>query len=317
MSESASENRRAHTVLIVDDDPDLRTLLAKSLERGGFGVIGASDGKSALDTLAVIVPDLIVVDVMMPAIDGNELTRRIREIPSIAHVPIIMLTNLADTDDLVRGLDAGADDYLVKPFGPAELLARVRAKIRRVEGEASLQPLTRLPGNITIDKELAKRLRIALPWAVLYVDMDNFKAFNDVYGFVHGDEAIVLLARILQDATHRKGGNGDFVGHIGGDDFVVVTTPAHAEKIAEEAIANFDREVRQMYTPDDIVRGTIATKDRQGTMHTFPVMSISIGVVTSDRPSIKTIAQIGEIAAELKAFAKSKLGSVYVKDKRR
>ena len=317
MSATASENRRAHTVLIVDDDPDLRALLAKSLERGGFSAIGVPDGKSALDTLEVTVPDLIVVDVMMPTMDGNELTRRIREMPSISNVPIIMLTNLSDTDDLVRGLDAGADDYLVKPFGPAELLARVRAKIRRVEGEASLQPLTRLPGNIAIDRELAKRLRTATPWAVLYVDMDNFKAFNDVYGFVHGDEAIVLLARILQDAMRRKGGHDDFVGHIGGDDFIVVTTPAHAEAIAEEAIVNFDRDVRELYAADDIVRGTIATKDRQGKGHTFPIMSISIGIVTSERPSIKTIAQIGEVAAELKAFAKSKLGSVFVKDKRR
>jgi diguanylate cyclase (GGDEF)-like protein len=313
---SAPENRRAHTILIVDDDPDLRTLVSKQLEQNGFAVIGAPDAQSALDTLDVIVPDVVVADVMMPSMDGYEFTRQVRELPSAAHVPIIILTSRHDADDLVRGLDAGADDYLVKPFGASELLARIRAKIRRVEGEARLQPLTRLPGNIAIDHELDKRLRTAVPWAVLYADIDNFKAFNDTYGFVHGDKAIVLFARILQDAMRRKGGAGDFVGHIGGDDFVIVTTPRCTERIAEEIIVNFDREVRSLYNPEHLKRGGVTTKDRQGNVHNFPIMTVSIAIVTSER-SFKTVAQIGEIAAELKEYAKSKLGSVYVKDKRR
>ena len=304
------------TVLIVDDDPDLRTLLAKNLEHAGFSVLGAPDGQTALDTLEAIVPDVVVIDVLMPNMNGFDLTRRIREIPSVAHVPIIILTALTESDDIVRGLDAGADDYLVKPFGPPELLARVRAKLRRSNNEASLQPLTRLPGNIAIDRELSRRLRHDALWALLYVDMDNFKAFNDVYGFIHGDEAIVMLARTLLDVTRRKGTPGDFVGHIGGDDFVVITTPEYAEAIAEEAIAIFDRDILTLYSTEDAARQSIVTKDRRGNVRTFPIMSISIGIITNEKRQIDNLAKIGEIAAELKHFAKSKSGSVYVKDQR-
>jgi diguanylate cyclase (GGDEF)-like protein len=304
------------TVLIVDDDPDLRQLLSKELEVAGFVVIGVADGQTALDTLDEVTPDVLVIDVLMPNMDGYELTKRIRTLPAASHVPIIILTALNETDDLVRGLDAGADDYLVKPFGPAELLARVRAKIRRA-AETSLQPLTRLPGNIAIDRELNRRLRDDVPWALLYVDMDNFKAFNDVYGFVHGDEAIVMLGRILLEVSHAHGAHGDFVGHIGGDDFVVVTTPPQAEPIAQEAIEQFDRDIRTLYSREDSERGTIVTKDRRGIVRSFPLMTISIGIISCERSSITNLAQIGEIAAELKHFAKSKPGSVYVKDQRK
>ena len=315
--ETGEPGRRWRTVLVVDEDPELRTILATNLEIAGFGVIGAGDEQTALDTLEVVLPDVVVIDVMMPNMDGYALTRRIRDLPSASHVPIIILTALKETNELVRGFEAGADDYLVKPFGPQELLARVRAKIRRVDSEAALQPLTRLPGNIAIERELGKRLNESAPWAVLYIDMDNFKAFNDVYGFIHGDEAIVRLARTLLEVTRRKGGAGDFVGHIGGDDFIVVTTPAHATPIAEETCIVFDREVLGLYTEEDIQRRGIQTKDRRGKLHSYPIMSISVAVVTSDRRSLTSVAQIGEIAAELKAYAKAKPGSVVVKDLRK
>ena len=309
------ESRR-HTVLIVDDDRSLRSVIAAHLELAGFNTVAANDGPTALGMLDENSVDLVVLDVSMPVMDGYELTRRIRRHPTAAHVPIIMLTARTETIDKVEGFEAGADDYIVKPFSPQEMLARVRANIRRMTTDASLQPLTRLPGNIAIETELRRRLENHEEWAVLYIDLDNFKAFNDVYGFVHGDEAIQLLATTLVDAIRTKGTVDDFVGHIGGDDFVIVSGPQHGIVIANEIAESFDRNVRALYHREDLQRGYIETKDRRGRVQRYPVMTLSIAVVSNSTRAIGSYGQIGEIAAELKAFAKSQTGSTIVTDKR-
>ena len=309
------ESRR-HTVLIVDDDRSLRSVIAAHLELGGFNTVAANDGPTALGLLDEHSVDLVVLDVSMPVMDGYELTRRIRRHPTAAHVPIIMLTARTETIDKVEGFEAGADDYIIKPFSPQEMLARVRANIRRMTTDASLQPLTRLPGNIAIETELRRRLENREAWSVLYIDLDNFKAFNDVYGFVHGDEAIQLLATTLVDAIKTKGTLDDFVGHIGGDDFVIVAGPQHGMAIANEIVETFDRNVRALYHGEDLQRGYIETKDRRGRVQRYPVMTLSIAVVSNSSRTIGSYGQIGEIAAELKAFAKSQNGSTIVTDKR-
>jgi diguanylate cyclase (GGDEF)-like protein len=261
----------------------------------------------------------VLLDLMMPHMDGYEVAKRIRnhQNPTIANVPIIILTAKGETEDKLRGFEAGADDYITKPFGPQELLARVRAKIRRVEVDSSLSPLTRLPGNLAIEAELRRRIDANEPFAVIYLDLDNFKAFNDVYGFTHGDEAIQLLARATVDAVRRRGTTNDFVGHIGGDDFIVVTANDRAEEIAKEVIAEFDRDIRNLYSVKDLRAGYIETRDRRGALNRFPIMTLSMAIVSNDRGQLGNYAQVGEAAAELKRYAKSIAGSVYVKDKRR
>ena len=170
-----------YTILVVDDDRNLRTIIRANLEIAGYGVVTANDAAAALAFLAHEIPDLIVLDVVLPGMDGFELCRRIRRHPTCAHVPIMMLTARGETEDAVTGFEAGADDYVAKPFSPREMLARVRAKIRRVAVDSSLNPLTRLPGNLAIENEIRRRFDGHLPWAVVYIDLDNFKAFNDVY----------------------------------------------------------------------------------------------------------------------------------------
>jgi diguanylate cyclase (GGDEF)-like protein len=228
-----------------------------------------------------------------------------------------MLTAKSEVEDKLAGFEAGADDYITKPFGPQELLARVRAKIRRVEVDSSLSPLTRLPGNLAIEAELRRRIDAKEPFAVLYLDLDNFKAFNDVYGFTHGDEAIQLVASSAVDVVRRRGTTQDFVGHIGGDDFIIVTLPPRAEEVAREIIDMFDRDIRKLYTSQDLRQGFIETRDRRGTLNRFPIMSLSIAIISNDQRPLENYAQIGEAAAELKRYAKSIGGSVYVKDKRK
>ncbi|HTX58139.1 MAG TPA: response regulator [Verrucomicrobiae bacterium] len=306
-----------HRVLVVDDDRNLRKIISTNLELAGYTVETAADGKEALEKVEIEIPDLVLLDLMMPFMDGYEVARRVRSHPnpSIANVPIIILTAKGETEDKLRGFEAGADDYITKPFGPRELLARVRAKIRRVEVDSSLSPLTRLPGNLAIEGELRRRIDEHEPFAVLYLDLDNFKAFNDVYGFTHGDEAIQLVARVSVDVVRRRGATSDFVGHIGGDDFIIATEPDRAEEIAQQIIDEFDRNIRVLYSPKDLRQGYIETRDRRGTLNRFPIMSLSIAIV-SNNANLTNYAQVGETAAELKRYAKSVAGSVYVKDKR-
>jgi diguanylate cyclase (GGDEF)-like protein len=304
-------------ILVVDDDRNLRKIIQTNLELAGYDVVTAANGGEAMQVLDAMQPDLVVLDVMMPIMDGFEVAKRIRLHPSNTRVPIIMLTAKGEVEDKLAGFEAGVDDYMTKPFGPQELLARVKAKIRRVEVDSSLSPLTRLPGNLAIEAELRRRIDSKEPFAVLYLDLDNFKAFNDVYGFTHGDEAIQLIASTSVDVVRRRGTPQDFVGHIGGDDFLIVTLPGRSEEIAREIIDMFDRDIRKLYNEHDLHQGYIETRDRRGTLNRFPIMSLSIAIISNEQRALENYAEIGEAAAELKQYAKSIGGSVYVKDKRR
>lgn len=303
-------------VLVIDDDRNLRTIIRTNLELAGFGVITAPDGPSALMLLDEQIPDLVVLDVMMPLMDGYAVLGRIRRHATASHVPVIILTARTDQNDAILSLESGADDYIAKPFSPQEMLARVRAKIRRANVDSSLQPLTRLPGNIAIESEIRKRFEARTPWAVVYVDLDNFKSFNDAYGFVRGDDAIKLVATTIQDVVKAEGDGSEFLGHIGGDDFIVVCTPKTAETLANEICNAFDAAVPELYDANDRQRGWIQTKDRRGNSVRFPIMSLSMAIVTN-ASRIRSYQQIGEIAAELKAFAKRQPGSYVATEKRR
>jgi diguanylate cyclase (GGDEF)-like protein len=312
----ASDGHRP-TVLIVDDDAALRTIIGTNLVLGGFDVLSAPDGPSALALLDDRLPDVVVLDVVMPLMDGYATLSRIRRHATASHVPVIVLTGgTSDTGAPVKSLEAGADDFIAKPFSPQEMLARVRAKVRRANVDSSLQPLTRLPGNIAIEHEVRRRFETREPWAVIYADLDNFKAFNDHYGFVRGDDAIRLVASTMTDTIKRIGQEADFLGHIGGDDFIIVTSPQRAENLAQTVAETFDRAVRALYDAPDQARGWIAAKDRRGNSVRFPLMSLSLAIVTAS-PRITSYQSIGEVAAELKSFAKRQPGSFVATDKRR
>ena len=304
------------TVLVVDDDKILREIIGTNLELGGFDVVSAPDGPSALALLDDRLPDVVVLDVVMPLMDGYATLGRIRRHATASHVPVIVLTGGgADSTAPVKSLEAGADDFISKPFSPQEMLARVRAKVRRANVDSSLQPLTRLPGNIAIEHEVRRRFEAREPWAVIYADLDNFKAFNDHYGFVRGDDAIRLVSTTMSDTIKRIGTESDFLGHIGGDDFIIVTSPQRAENLARTVADTFDRDVPPLYDPVDRNRGWIATKDRRGNSVRFPLMSLSLAIVTQS-PRIVSYQSIGEVAAELKSFAKRQAGSFVAMDKR-
>jgi len=304
-------------ILVADDDPDIRDVLRLSLEEENYEVIEAKDGEEALKIITTRPLDLVLLDYKMPKLDGREVCAKVKSDLLLRHLPIIMVTAKGDINDKVGGIEAGADDYIVKPFEPKELLARIRMILRRTERDLEANPLTRLPGNVSILNELNRRLEANALFSVCYIDLDKFKAYNDKYGFEHGDEVIRETARILIRAVQEGGNPDDFIGHIGGDDFVIVTKPQNVDKLCQKIIHDFEKTVPEFYNEADRKNGYIITYDRRGKEQKIPLLSISIGVVSNEFRIIQHVAQIGEIGAELKAQAKKLERSNYVKDKRR
>jgi len=304
------------TILVVDDDPDIARFVEVNLRSAGYDVAVAGDGEEALEKAAEIRPDLVLLDVMMPRIDGFEVATRLRKNPQTANTSIIMLTAKALSADKVTGLQSGADDYIIKPFDPIELLARVKGTLRRAKEMRNLSPLTGLPGNIRIQEEIERQVRDGRPFAVLYCDLDNFKAYNDQKGFVRGDRMIQATARTIQDAVVEHAGADSFVGHVGGDDFVAVVPTGVAEEIAKRVCERFDGSRAEFYDPEDLTRGFVRMEDRKGEMQDIPLVSISIGIATTAKRAFAHYGEAVAVATEMKQFAKRDQGSSYAVDRR-
>ncbi len=306
----------ADSILVVDDSATIARLLQMALAQDGYDVRVAGTGQEALAAIDERCPDLILADVMMPEMDGLELTRRIRQDARTANVTIIMITARGMSADRLDGLAAGADDYICKPFDLPEVLARIRGALRRSRELRAQSPLTQLPGNVRIDEEIDARIRAGVQFALLYADLDNFKAYNDHYGFARGDDILKLTARLIQDTAIEVVDPEAFVGHVGGDDFVILTRPELAPKLAEELIAAFDRQAPGMYDPEDAARGYIQQEDRQGRLQRFPIVSISIGVATTELRRFSHYAEAVAIASEMKSYTKRSFGSSWAIDQR-
>ncbi len=306
------------TVLVIDDDEVTLRLLKVTLVRAGFQVAMARTGSDGLDCARRETPDLVICDARLPDMSGLRVCTLLMENSRTRHVPVILMSSQAGTADRVAALEAGADDYLVKPLDYTEVLARARAHIRRAYFKPAMNPLTGLPGNLIIDHEIQRLVRPGHgSFAVLYADFNNFKAYNDVYGFPAGDEAIRMFADVLLQAVSELGNPNDFVGHVGGDDFVAITTPDRCDAIAQRVIADFDRQAPDLYNALDRRRGYLTAKDRQGVIKKFPLLGVAIAIVHNQHHAIGSHWEIGELGAELKRFAKTRGGSAYVKDQRR
>lgn len=305
----------AHSILIVEDDQQIVRLLRTMLELEGFTIAAAGTGEEAVEYALREVPHLVLLDVMLPRMDGFEVARRLRANIKTAHIPVVVLSARHDTADILRAFDTNVDDYLTKPFNADELLARIRTQLRHVQ-QNLLAPLTGLPGGLQVEHAIERMLRAGAPWALLYLDLDHFKAYNDVYGFLHGNDLIRLTARVAAEAVRERGTITDFVGHVGGDDFVIFTTPDRIEPLCADLIRRFDTESRALYPAEDMARGTLVAQDRQGQERAYPLVSLSIGVVTNQFHPITSAEEVSRIAAEVKHQAKEQPGSAYFVDRR-
>ena len=271
-----------------------------------YEVLLAGSGKEALKVARAEIPDLVLLDLMMPEMDGIEVCVQLRASRSTYLIPVIMLTASALHDHRLEALRTGVDDYLSKPFDPEELEVRIQSLIRRIRLSRASNPLTGLPGNLAIEHELNQRLARGETLACAYLDIDNFKAFNDYYGFEKGDECIRLVAEVLIEAVEAKGSESDFLGHIGGDDFILITHIDSVEEVLDKVAELFDSKVRLLYTPQDRERGWIEILNRQKESTRYPITSLSIGVSTNDKRELSNALEVSEIATELKKAAKGK-----------
>ncbi|MBI4318877.1 MAG: response regulator [Chloroflexi bacterium] len=310
-------------LLVVEDEKELRDFLRSFLKSQGYETLVASSGEDALQLAKKEAPRLILLDIVLPGMDGFEVCRHLRQNVQTANTPIIMITARGALADKLTGFEEGADDYITKPFDIDELVARIETQLRHVE-QALLSELTGLPGNTQIEQAIKRLVKMRdRAWAIMYVDIDNFKAYNDVYGFLQGNELIKATARIIQEvgaqfSNASETADGiDFVGHVGGDDFVVITTPEKVRLICEEIIRRFDLEAPTHYAPSHRQRGYIVTTNRRGEVARFPIVTVSIGVVTNLHRAIDDPLLVSKIAAEVKQKAKTASGSSYYVDSRR
>ena len=308
---------RHDIALVVDDDEQVLRLLKRVLERAGFECVAVSVGREAHDAAVEWRPDIIVLDLMVGDITGDEIMTSLREDFRTRLIPVVFLTARDSLKDKVEHLLSGADDYVTKPFIPEELIARLRAVMTRSTTTRGLSPLTGMSGNSDILREINRRLAESERFAVLYPDIDAFKSYNDHYGFLRGDDVIKTLATIILEVLEENHSTSHFAGHVGGDDFVILTEPALAETIAEEITKRFDEAIPALYDLSDRKRGWIESEERSGNILRTPLVSVSIGVVIAEPGSYSSAAALAARASEVKGVAKRMPGSKWVLDRRR
>jgi diguanylate cyclase (GGDEF)-like protein len=309
--------RTRELVLVVDDDEQMLRLVKRVLERAGFECVAIGDGEEAHDAAVDWRPDIILLDLMLGSTTGDQILAEMRRDFRTRLIPVVFLTVRGSLKDKVEHLLAGADDYVTKPFIPEELVARLRAVITRATYTRDLNPLTGMSGNTDILREINGRLVAQERFAVLYPDIDTFKSYNDHYGFLRGDDVIKTLATIILEVLEENYSAHHFAGHVGGDDFVILTDPNLAEPIAKQVTERFDAAVPDLYDLVDRQRGWIEYEDRTGTKLRTDLVSVSIGIVVAEPGSYESAAALASRAAEVKGVAKRMPGSRWVVDRRR
>jgi diguanylate cyclase (GGDEF)-like protein len=308
---------RLDRILVVDPDPAIRHSVRQAFLRRGADVLEAPDGQAGLARAMTESPSLVLLELLLPRMSGLEVCRRLKSGVSTQHIPIVVLTSRSRVEDKLRAIECGADDYLVKPFDPRELLARVDGAIRRSERDRGASPLTGLPGNVALEQEVARRVADPGRLAVIHFDLTNFKPYNDYYSYQRGDQVLRLTAQVIAEAARASGDRDHFLAHLGGDDFFVVTTPERAEAIANRAVQAFDALIPLHYDEKDRQAGYITAVNRAGQNQNFPLMTLSACIATNESPGVTHPGQIAQTLAELKVIAKRAHRSIVVRDRRR
>ncbi|MBN1262033.1 MAG: response regulator [Anaerolineae bacterium] len=290
-------------ILVVEDDFDISNMLQLYFKSLGYDVHVASRGGDALDLTRQKMPNVIVLDIMLPDIDGYEVCRQLRTNLRTSHIPILFLTQKDERSDKIRGLELGADDYITKPFDVEELRLRVRNTIKRAEIESLTSPTTGLPSGRLIEQQLRQLLRRE-DWGILYLGINGLEAFNEVYGFVAGEEVLRFAGMLLSDVVETLGAPEDFIGHIGGDDFIVITKQGLLAPMKEDLVRRFDESVGTHYDFMTRMQGYLVIKDDEGNDTHVPLMSLQVGMLTASDGPFTDIREVTEAMAETRRRAR-------------
>ena len=306
-----------HEIYIIDNNNELIENLKESFKREldefNFKTVQTSEIEVALKN----IPSLIIIDEDTTDVNIVEFCKSIRSNEDNSITPIIVVSSNRDREHVVNVLKTDVEYYIKKPLHEEYFYYTIKNIVGLLAKNRRVSPLTGLPGNVQIQTEMKKRLLNKETFAMLYFDLDNFKAYNDVYGFANGDEIIKFTARTMSKHIHQLDSSESFIGHIGGDDFVAIIEPTDYDKLCQNIIAEFDKLVVDFYNEVDVERGFVEVANRRGIIEQFPLTSISIAVLEVDSKIYKTTLEIGEVAGQVKHKAKAILGSTYVINKRK
>ncbi len=284
-------------LLIVEDDFDIANMLRIYFAGQGYEVDIAPRGSDALLKTRQNLPHLIVLDIMLPDIDGYEVCRTLRTSTRTSHIPVIFLTQKDERSDKLQGLELGADDYITKPFDIEELKLRVQNAIARAERESLTDPRSGLPSSRLIEEQLRRIIR-SEHWALMDIRINHFVAFKDSYGFVAGDDVLRFTAMTLSEVVDKHGTPDDFIGHAGSDNFIIITTETSAPVLNKQIKSGFANNVLTHYNFMDREQGFISVTTSDGQTEQVPLMSISVGTISPAKHQFADIREITELAAE-------------------
>ena len=304
-------------IYIIDDNNELENKLNESFKRESdeykFRTINTNELEVALRN----IPALIIIDEDNTDIRIVEFCKSIRANEDNSITPIIVVSSNTDSEHIVEVLKTDVEYYIKKPIEDEYIYYTIRNLVSLLSRNRRISPLTGLPGNVQIQTEMKKRLLNKETFAIMYFDLDNFKAYNDVYGFANGDEIIKFTARTITKHVHQIPEGNTFIGHIGGDDFVAIISKTDYDKVCQDIILEFDKYAVDFYNEIDVERGYVEVANRRGIIEQFPLTTISIAVLEVDSKIYKTTLEIGEVAGQIKHQAKSVLGSTYIINRRR
>ncbi|MFC1508590.1 response regulator [Candidatus Omnitrophota bacterium] len=303
-------------VLLAEHEKSIGEILKYLLNALDYEVITTKDGASVLEIVRREQPDIIIIDYNLPVIDGLKVSKTLKEDFLTAHIPVIILIDKRQIRKKMLEIEQGVDDYIANPPDPIDLEVRLEMALRRTTHQLHANALTRLPGNRQIEIAIQKKIEEGTLFSVAYYDIDNFKSFNDKYGYMKGDSVIRHTAYIISTVVKGHGGPADFVGHIGGDDFVAVTTPGHDKIIASKSIEAFDQTMPFHYSKEDRGVGYIVAKDRKGKISNTPLMSISIAIANNKDCKLRNIVEVMEVISEIKRYLKTLSGSNFLINRR-
>ena len=284
-------------LLVVEDDNDIANMLKIYFGGMDYEVDVAPRGGLALEKTRTVLPHLIVLDIMLPDIDGYEVCRTLRTNTRTSHIPVIFLTQKDERSDKLQGLELGADDYITKPFDIEELKLRVQGAIRRSERESLTDPRSGLPAGRLIEEQLRRIIRQE-DWALLDLRINHFEPFRDVYGFVAGDDVLRFTAMLLSEVVDEMGASSDFIGHAGGDNFIIITKNESMIPLRDRIKSRFAEEVQTHYNFMDRQQGFIQVPKPEGGTMQVPFMTLAVGAVSPAQQSFSDIREITELAAE-------------------
>jgi PleD family two-component response regulator len=284
-------------ILVVEDDLDISNMLRIYFDSQGYEVLVAARGGDALELCRKKLPHVVVLDIMLPDMDGYEVCKKLRSNLRTSHIPIMFLTQKDERTDKIAGLEMGADDYITKPFDIEELKFRIQNAVARTTRESLTNPVTGLPSGKLIEEQLRLLMRKD-SWAILYIALRDFGSFNEVYGFVAGDDVLRFTAMLIGEAVDELGMPDDFIGHTAANDFVVITTARRTQAIKGKATDRFATEVGTFYNFKHREQGYITVQDTDGHEKQVPLMTLAVGVITQDNGPFADIREITERAAE-------------------